>query len=494
MRSFFLIFLLLFSTFACDDGKRNFTETVTVTPSTPRGTVGGVVFDAGMDAPLANVNVTLVAGGQTFSATTNENGIFQVLDVPATGKVMVMYESEGFLPARFTAEFPQPVGNIPYENLALTVDPVWMFADSGVMQVRLLDPTGVPVGQVALQLNIPAAFYSMDTAGNMTFRGDVNRVANTNAMGLAQFRNLPELPLAGSLNFPQARVYVPEIDIDNDGNPEYASSTRIFDLHTSAGTVQVIRLNYYSAGDLHVVASNNAYFTGTPTVPGTFTSGDTIYLSFNREPDANTLSIVLREFEANGNSWPITPTINGSMVSFQLPDGLQAGEMYLLTVYAHAKNFGNAYTRTVPVFIHTNDPPTLTMTRENPMVTNSPVIVTFNQWVGTGSRWYNSLSGTNGVVYFAFDLNSSGIIGDDFAEYGYPSTNVSLDSMEDQPTWVPAYNIVRTGFSKRWRFQPPAAAIAGTEVRFSFPSVTNMEYMFRKPSGEPITVMTGNLP
>lgn len=494
MRSFFLAFLLLFSAVACDDGKRNFKETVTVTPANPLGTVGGVVFDAGTDAPLAGVTVTLVAGGQTFSAVTDENGIFQAADVPASGSVVVMYEAEGFLPARFTAAFPQAPGNVPYENPALTVEPVWMFADSGVLQVRLIDPTGAPVGQVALQLNVPAAFYSMDAAGNMTFRGDVNRVANTNAMGLAQFRNLPQLPLAGSSNFPVARVYVPEVDVDGDGNSEYASTTRTFDLHTSADTVQVIRLSYYSPGDLTVVASNNAYFTGTPTVPGVFESGDTLYISFNREPDSSTLSVILREFDEAGTSWPLNPTVNGSMVSFTLPDGLHGGDMYLLTVYAHAKDFGNAYTRTVPVFIRSTDALTLTMTRENPLAPNSPVIVTFNQWVGTGSRWYASLSGTNGVVYFVFDLNSSGLIGDDFSEYGYPSTNVSLDSMEEQPTWVPEYIVGRTGFSKQWRFSPPAAAIAGTSVQFTFPLVTDLEYMFRKPSGEAVSAMTGNLP
>ncbi len=493
MRSFFLAFLLLVSAFSCDDGKRDFKETVTVTPANPMGMVGGVVFDAGTDAPLSGVAVTLVIGGQTFSATTDENGIFRVENVPATGTIMVMYEAQGFLPARFSAEFPVAPGNVPYENPALTVNPVWMFADSGELQVRLIDPTGTPVGQVPLQLTVPAAFYSMDTAGNVAFRGDVNRVANTNAMGLAQFRNLPQLPLAGSVNFPQARLYVPEVDLDDDGNPEFASTTRTFDLHTSSG-IQVIRLNYYSPGDLTVLSSNNPYFTGTPTVPGTFSSGDTIYLSFNREPDTDTLAVVLREFDPDGTSWPLSPTVNGSMVSFTLPDGLQGGEMYLLTVYAHARDFGNSYTRTVPVFIRSTEAPTLNMTRENPMVPNSPVIVTFNQWVGTGSRWFASLNGTNGVVYFTFDLNSSGIIGDDLSEYGYSSTNVSLDSMEESPTWVPSYTIVRTGFSKRWRFQPPAATIAGTAVQFTFPFVSDASYLFRDPSGEPLSSMTGNLP
>jgi hypothetical protein len=61
MRSFFLAFLLIFSAFACDDGKRDFTEPLRQTAN-PLGTVGGVVFDAGTDAPLASVTVTLVGG------------------------------------------------------------------------------------------------------------------------------------------------------------------------------------------------------------------------------------------------------------------------------------------------------------------------------------------------------------------------------------------------------------------------------------------------
>ncbi|PKN21378.1 MAG: hypothetical protein CVU65_16960, partial [Deltaproteobacteria bacterium HGW-Deltaproteobacteria-22] len=62
--------LMMVLAFACDDGKRTFSETVTVTPVDPLGTVGGVVFDASTDAPLAGVTVTVISGGYTFNATT----------------------------------------------------------------------------------------------------------------------------------------------------------------------------------------------------------------------------------------------------------------------------------------------------------------------------------------------------------------------------------------------------------------------------------------
>jgi hypothetical protein len=313
-------------------------------------------------------------------------------------------------------------------------------------------------------------------------------------MGLAQFRDIPELPLAGSINFPNVRVYVPEIDLDGDGNPEFASTTRNFDLHTTGDTIQVIRLSAFVSGDLTVSASNNSYFTSAPTVPGTFSSGDSIYVLFNREPDADSLSVVLREFAQDGASWPLTPTLTGNQISFTLPDGLASGEMYLLTVYANTEDFGNTYTRTVPVFITATEALTVTMARENPMVINSPVIVTFNQWVGTGSQFYTWLTGNDGVVYFVYDLNSSGIIGDDFSEYGFTSTNVGLESLETTPTWVPGLAVGRTGFSKRWRFQPPAAAVAGTSVQFTFPFVMSSVYLFHTPAGDTVAPMTGSLP
>ncbi len=486
--------LMLVLNFACDDGKRTFTESVSVTPANPLGTVGGVVFDASTDAALAGVTVTVVSGGYTFTATTDDAGIFQVTNVPATGGVIVMYSLDGFLTARTQMTFPVAPGNVPYENPSITCEPVWLFNNTGSFQVRLLDVNGTPIPQIPLQMAIPAAYHTVDQWGQVAFRGDVNRVANTNATGLAQFRDIPELPLANSINFPSVRVYVPEIDIDGDGNPEFAATTRTFDLHTTSDTIQVIRLGAYATGDLSVVASNNSYFTGTPTVPGQFSSGDTIYVLFNREPDQGSLSVVLREFAQDGASWPLTATVTGSQISFTLPDGLTGGEMYLLTVYANTEDFGTVYTRSVPVFITPTEALTVTMARENPMVINSPVIVMFNQWVGTGSQFYTTLSGTDGVVYFVYDLNSSGIIGDDFSEYGYTSTNVALESLEERPTWVPSYPVTRTGFSKRWRFQPPAAAVAGTSVQFTFPFVTTNVYLFHTPAGENIAPMTGALP
>ncbi|MBU1244074.1 carboxypeptidase-like regulatory domain-containing protein [Myxococcota bacterium] len=486
--------LMMVLAFACDDGKRTFSETVTVTPVDPLGTVGGVVFDASTDAPLAGVTVTVISGGYTFNATTDDAGIFQLTDIPATGGVFVMYSLDGFLPARIQTNFPVAPGNVPYENPSITCEPIWMFGNTGTFQVRLLDPTGVPISQVPLQLVVPAAYYSVDQWGNVYFRGDVNRVANTNAMGLAQFRDIPELPMAGSINFPNVRIYVPEIDLDGDGNPEFASTTRNFDLHTTGDTIQVIRLSAFVPGDLSVSASNNSYFTATPTVPGQFSSGDSIYVLFNREPDADSLSVVLREFAQDGASWPLSPTLTGNQISFTLPDGLVGGEMYLLTVYANTEDFGNTYTRTVPVFITPTEALTVSMARENPMVINSPVIVTFNQWVGTGSQFYTWLTGNDGVIYFVYDLNSSGIIGDDFSEYGYTSTNVGLESLEVTPTWVPGLAVGRTGFSKRWRFSPPAAAVAGTSVQFTFPFVMSSAYLFHTPAGDTIAPMTGSLP
>ncbi len=487
------IFMLAFA-FGCDDGKRSFKETVTVVPVTPLATVGGVVFDAGTDGPLAGVEVMVISGGSTYTAVTDDNGIFQVNNIPAVGGVLVLYSSPGFLPARIQGEFPVAPGNVPYEYSTLTLDPVWMINSSGTLQVRLLDPNGQPLSQVALQLSIPASYFTMDTWGNMYYRGDLHRVANTNANGLAQFRDIPELPLAGGINFPTARVYVPEIDINGDGNPEYASTTRNFDLHHAAGTIQVIRLSHYATGDLTVLASNNSYFTSSPTVPGTFNSGDTMYVVFNREPDPDTLYAELREFESNGASWELTVSRLGTQVNFKLPNDLVAGQMYLLTLFAHARDFGNSYQRTVPVFIHTDAPLTLSMERENTSIANSPVIVTFNQWVGTGSQFYTSLNLQNGVVYFVYDLNSTGIIGDDWAEYGFQGTNVAFASMEERPTWVPNYATNLTGFSNKWRFQPPATAVTGTTVQFPFPYVMDQTYVFRTPGGVIVQQMAGPLP
>jgi hypothetical protein len=492
--SIFLIPLMMVLGFACDDGKRDFKETVTVTPVETLGTVGGVVFDASTDAPLAGVSVTVVSGGHVFTVTSDDAGVFQLTSVPATGSVLVMYELDGFLTARQQATFPAAPGNVPHLNPTITCEPVWMINSTGTFQVRLLDPNGAPIPQVPLQLAIPAAFYTVDQWGNVGFRGDVNRVANTNAMGLAQFRELPELPLAGSINFPSVRVYVPEIDLDGDGAPEYAATTRIFDLHLTYDTIQVIRLTNSATGDLTVAASNNSYFTGTSTVPGTFASGESIYVLFSREPDADSLSVTLREFSQDGASWPLNPTITGNQISFRLPDGLAGGEMYLLTIYAHAENAGNTYIRTVPVFITATAAPSLTMARENPMLVNSPVIVTFNQYVGTGSQFFTALTGTDGVVYFVYDLNSSGIIGDAAAEYGYQMTNVTLESLEESPSWAPGLLTARTGFSRRWRFQPSDVAVAGTSVQFTFPFVTNPQYIFRTPAGDTVAPLTGALP
>src|SRR5687767_14972252 len=58
-------------------------DSVSVSNTSPRGSVGGIVVDASTRAPLAGVSVTVIAGGEVFDpVVTGEDGTFRVPSVP----------------------------------------------------------------------------------------------------------------------------------------------------------------------------------------------------------------------------------------------------------------------------------------------------------------------------------------------------------------------------------------------------------------------------
>src|SRR5579871_2802241 len=181
---------------------------VTLGASSAEGSVGGVVLDATPGfPPLANANVTVIAGGNTFMATTDMNGTFSVKSVPS-GNVVVRVSSDGHFDAWVTGTLASAAGNFPVNNASLTVGPIVAVSNKGQLAVRLVNDSGAPAANVTVTVRVPATWLDLGP-GTPTPRGGTEAGGKSDASGLVSIAGIPDyasigpvLPDSVQLNIP----------------------------------------------------------------------------------------------------------------------------------------------------------------------------------------------------------------------------------------------------------------------------------------------------
>ncbi|MBU1220176.1 carboxypeptidase-like regulatory domain-containing protein [Myxococcota bacterium] len=494
MRNFKISFilLLLLAIAGCDDGKQTFNENVTINPTEVFGTVGGFVMDATTDAPLEGVNITVISGSTTLTAVSGADGIFSVQNVPATGSVVVLMDADGYASARQIIPFEMGTGNTPFVNPVATASPAWLVPLTGSFTVRVIDDDGRPIPSHSLMLKAGPSQIWLTDDNYINSSGQVTTYANTNALGIAMFENLPD---SGSMvSNSWIEISVPDYDQDGDGYPDYSGATYSYDLRNDSSATQLIRLSRINNSALTIYDSTMPYFTNTVVIPGTYGGGERIYLNFNREVSEDTIEVELYGAEIGSPSSIITPTVQGTLVYFDLPESIVLNEKYFLRVYATTQDFYYQYEKTVPVFTHPDGTLTVSLVKEDPINPASPIIATFSQYIGNGSPGYQTWSGLDGFVYFNADINSSSITGDSASEWGYYTTDVPMTIDEEGAYWLPSVTPGQTNYSKTFRFTVPYSINPGTAVYFTFDQVSTSNYRLKTADGMSLDQIQGIMP
>ncbi|MBN2723191.1 MAG: carboxypeptidase regulatory-like domain-containing protein [Deltaproteobacteria bacterium] len=490
-----LLALLLGLFSACDDGKQTFDENITVNPVEIIGTVGGVIFDASTDAPLAGVEVTVISGGNVFTVTTDETGIYSIADVPATGNIVVLYDAENYYSARQVVSFSESESDTPYASPTATVPPTWLVNSTGVLRLRVIDDDGRPVEGIPVQVNADPVFVTIDQWGNFYGQGQTTDSQNTNTLGIVQFDELPATNQIYSDN--AVTVNISEYDSDGDGYPDFNGTTVSYNLRTNSETIKVIKLSRVYSGSLSISDSTMPYFTGSTIFPGTYGPGDTVYINFSREVSEDTIEVELMEKTQGGASWLIEPTVQGSLIYFDLPEDIEFNEKYYLRVYATTPDSMYFVERSVAVFTPVDGDLSVSLVEENSIDPASPIIVTFNHHIGNGIPGLNTYTGSDGIVYFDVDLDTSGQTGDSSNENDYYNSTVVLETQEDYPFWLPGYYpAASTNFSTTFKFSVPGTITInpGVTVWFRFDITSSANYKVRTPDGYTVLAISAIMP
>ena len=495
---------------ACGSDTQKLNEHVSVENAAPMGSVGGIVLDAVTGKPIpadtAEVNVTVVAGDQTLTATADpQTGLFSVSDVPASGPAQVVIDATGYLPAYLTAEFTNEAGEFPVSNAVASIGPVGLIPATGRLRLRILDHTGSPVVGLNPTLKTRVS-YLLWQDGAFVSKGWIATKASSpsDGNGVVQYTELPDYAGLGNTVDPVVEITVPPVDGDGDGVFEYQGDTFYLNANESPGPEYTIVLDPSYNTNLRVRYSN---VTGLETtsylsVPGTIAPDDSIYVVFSLpvSPD-NYLVRMLKEDMSETVATQVE--VDGEVMTITFPDGLDAGAKYHLQIHvvsavADQPSEGNFY---APVYTRTEDPVRIVSLQRDADNPNRRIVVTFNQPIGTGNPSLNTFSGSNCVIWFGFDIDATDVhpgTGDNPGEEGNDSCSVSglsFQSLEKVPA-LPGGR--RTGFSTVWVIQLPDSPnyefVTNGDFTLKFSRLTDTSHLPVTPDGQVVPDQSAQLP
>lgn len=345
--STFSLFLIV----GCGADELNATTTAKTeeTPVAPLGTVSGQVLNHDQ-VPLPESSVRLTVGGKSLTTTTNEDGEFSFVDVPAGSEALVTITKAGHSTARAVTSIPVDAGGFPLANGNAHVGPVVLVALNTTVKFRVFDDEYRPAtgarGRIAVDLsNLSLGNGIMSSAWSE---------AVADASGTIAFENMPD-PFSLLLHDNELTVWISPYDRDGDGIPDYEGVT-------GGGTASMLAV--YSDRDLvlspvagnsnnlHAEASNVGSLNGTGSKPANnlLKQGEPIRIVFSEVIEPASVVVLLTD-ETGSESLPVTHTVTaGHTLTIESVQTLSNGAEYNIAVRAASK-YGNTWNSTGFFFV-----------------------------------------------------------------------------------------------------------------------------------------------
>ncbi|MFT3708698.1 MAG: carboxypeptidase-like regulatory domain-containing protein [Archangium sp.] len=194
-----------------------------IAPSTPVGTVSGVVVNSLM-APIEGVNVTLILGegmaNNVYKVTTTPEGAFVFKDVPAGANAQVLFSKGGYSNARVSTFVPVTGGNIPINNGNGNVGVIGLAQLNSNVKFRVYTALGKPAkgARAYLEVNGTAFVTFQGSYGNPV--GNYSGTADVDDNGLLTFSGAPDPGELARMTNPNFTLTIGALDEDNDGRAD----------------------------------------------------------------------------------------------------------------------------------------------------------------------------------------------------------------------------------------------------------------------------------
>lgn len=503
VRPLIVIMILMLSVMQTSCGSSD-DESLGVSNVSPEGSVGGLVIDAATLGAMEGASVTVIAGGRILpsadgAATTNEKGYFSVEDVPAGDLILqvVPKDPESHKSVNISAVLPNAAGEFPLANSTLTMGPIGLLPitkKEAPFKVQLITPDGAPAPaniKAFLRANVAWVDFSGTTPqpfGTVVVSSASDNSGALNFVGMPDFNAMAGLVGAGGIS-DQVVVSIPPYDANADGVLDFMGKEETFNVNKLKGSIPTIVLASAALPTtLKIEASTIAALAGKTGNRVLSSLSGPLFVTFNLPIEESMTEISLFD-ELGGSVFSAPDTmVSGNVLTINFP-GLKAGAEYNLNlrVFAQAEgqlvegNFGAPFF--TPIAQGSTVQAALSQDTANP----SKVIATFNEPIGTGDPG-KGLAGSNAVLFFAADLDGSGVTGDAPSERGAATSSVAFSIDEVDPPGPAGLS----GLATTWSFTVPTDVFGnplppGTAVDILFSKST---LTVQRPDGRFVSDLT----
>ncbi len=490
-----------------------------VAPSTPVGTISGVVINAA-NVGLEGVQVVMVLGNgadatKTYKTTTNTEGAYSFKDVPGGSAAQLLFSKTGYSNARLGGAVPGNAGNFPINNGNGNAGVLTLVQLNGTFKLHVYTSQGrAAKGAKALLEVKQTAFQTVadvygTACGNFSGSGEVDE------NGLLTFTGTPDVAelsrIASSTLF---TVTIGALDENNDGRPDVLGTVQPYSasgLFTNPDRT-IFLPDARTTAALAISATNLESFNQSfsPPYRNAVQAADTINIVFN-QPITQVLDTRLVKVvqEDCATVVPVSVTQRApNVISIAPATAWTLGSRYNIIVRATGLDSGIttdfigyffAIDATAPRPLGASAAFQVKKFAGNTMSgayqPNDQLFVVFDAPI-------TYQSGPQALTYAAFDLNNDNAVGGmlGFGEVGGPEGSGVAISMAEQtvasdPT-KGTFTCKQSGYSSRWRaslvgFPSTNFIPSGTQLRVSFAKEQQSSDTYQTAWGAPVAPNCG---
>ncbi|MFZ5788018.1 MAG: carboxypeptidase-like regulatory domain-containing protein [Acidobacteriota bacterium] len=512
------------------DGTRSPDSVSLIAPSTPVGTVSGVVVNT-LQGPIEGVAVKLVLGEgkPSYSANTAADGSYTFKDVPAGGYGQLLFSKTGYSSARISTYVPAYGGNFPINQGNGNAGVVTLTQQTATLKFHVYTATGAPAKGAKAILEVSGTAFETEQGTYGGVAGNYSGSAEVDDTGLLTFTNAPEpAELARIPNAGNFMVTIGALDVDGDGRADSLGSVNSYPasgLFTNPDRT-IILGDARTTAALTILASNLDSFnvaSNSPPYRNALKANDPITIVFNQpitQVDSTRLVKVVQEDCETNVAVTVTQRTPNTL-SIAPVASWTLGNRYNIVVRATGLDSGVtndfigyffAIDPSVPRPLSTSGLFQITKSTANMMANALQPGDRLSVEFDTPIAYMGTVilpppqPATAPLAYaqFAFDLNGDGTIGGTIAGENNNTLNAGFSfTMDEQVTArVPAngtFTCKRSGYSRRWNvavntFPGTGFIPTSTGIKIVFPKDQQSSDTYQTAWGSPVTSdVTGTL-
>ena len=492
------------------DGLQEPSSVSQIAPSTPVGTISGVVVNS-LNVGIEGVQVVMVLGDgadatKTYKANTNTEGAYSFKDVPGGSSAQLLFTKTGYSNARLSGNVPGSVGNFPINDGNGNAGLLTLVQLNSTLKFRVYTAQGRAAKGARAFLEVrQTAFQTFSGVyGDGTACGNFSGNAEVDENGLLTFTGTPDLSeLARIASNTSVVLTIGALDENNDGRADVLGTIQ----NLTAGALfinpdRTFILNEARTGaNLQISATNLESFSASfsPPYRNAVQAADSINIVFN-QPITQVLDTrlvkVVQEDCATNVSVAVTQRAP-NVISIAPTSAWTLGSRYNIIVRATGLDSGStvdfigyffAIDATAPRPLGASGAFQVKKAAGNTMSgayqPNDQLFVVFDAPI----TWQG---GPQAQTYANYDLNNDSAVGGmlGFGEVGGPENSGLAISMAEQtlasdPT-KGTFTCKQSGYSSRWR----ASLVAFPSTNF-IPSGTQLKVSFAKDQQSSDTYQT----